>query len=166
MGGCQISMNKSVTNMYGSTLLALRGGGWVSNFQKKALCNTWMAPYAYHTNVLFAAGDRVPLPPRLGPALQDRPGQPVGPGLGAGLQSWTAAGRGEHRQASSEAVPGWLGGPAARLLLFRWHDDHIRQRRVSHILFSLFHDRCLFASFTTFPERGSHCVVCKRIIVN
>ena len=28
-------MNKSVTNMYGSTLLALRGGGWVSNFQKK-----------------------------------------------------------------------------------------------------------------------------------
>ena len=28
---------KSVTKMYGSMLLALRGGGWVSNFQKK-LC--------------------------------------------------------------------------------------------------------------------------------
>ena len=28
---------KSVTKMYGSTLLALRGG---SNFQKKALCNS------------------------------------------------------------------------------------------------------------------------------
>ena len=26
---------KTVTKMYGSTLLALRGGGWVSNFQKK-----------------------------------------------------------------------------------------------------------------------------------
>ena len=29
---CQISREKSVTN--GSTLLALRGGGWGSNFQK------------------------------------------------------------------------------------------------------------------------------------
>ena len=35
---------KSVTKMYGSTLLALGGGGWVSNFQKKALCSTSMAP--------------------------------------------------------------------------------------------------------------------------
>ena len=26
---------KSVTKMHGSTLLTLRGGGWVSNFQKK-----------------------------------------------------------------------------------------------------------------------------------
>ena len=34
---------KSVTTMYGSTVLALRGGGWVSNFQKKALRNSWMA---------------------------------------------------------------------------------------------------------------------------
>ena len=31
---------KSVAKMYGSTLLALRGGGWGSNFQKKVLCNT------------------------------------------------------------------------------------------------------------------------------
>ena len=38
--GCQISRKKSITKMYGSTLLALRGGGWVSNFQKKALRNT------------------------------------------------------------------------------------------------------------------------------
>ena len=30
---------KSVMKMYGSTLLVLRGGGWVSNFQKKVLCN-------------------------------------------------------------------------------------------------------------------------------
>ena len=35
VGGCQISLKKSVTKMYGSTLLALRGSGWVSNFQKK-----------------------------------------------------------------------------------------------------------------------------------
>ena len=28
---------KSVTNMYGSTLLALQGGVWVSNFQKKSV---------------------------------------------------------------------------------------------------------------------------------
>ena len=31
---------KSVTKMYGSTLLALRGDGWVSNLRKKALHNT------------------------------------------------------------------------------------------------------------------------------
>ena len=31
---------KSVTKMYGSTLLALRRGGWVSNFQEKVLRNT------------------------------------------------------------------------------------------------------------------------------
>ena len=28
---------KSVTKMYGSTLSALRGGGWVSNFQKTSV---------------------------------------------------------------------------------------------------------------------------------
>ena len=28
---------KSVGKMYGSTLLALRGGGWVSNIQKKSI---------------------------------------------------------------------------------------------------------------------------------
>ena len=31
---------KSVTEVYGSMLFALRGGGWGSNFQKKALSNT------------------------------------------------------------------------------------------------------------------------------
>ena len=35
-GSAQISD----TNMHGPTLLALRGGGLVSNLQKKALCNT------------------------------------------------------------------------------------------------------------------------------
>ena len=35
VGGGQISWEKSVTKKYGSTLLALRGGGWESNFQKK-----------------------------------------------------------------------------------------------------------------------------------
>ena len=31
-------LGKSVTKMYGSTLLlALRGGGWVSNFQEKSV---------------------------------------------------------------------------------------------------------------------------------
>ena len=42
VGGGTVSgfPEKSITKMYGSTLLALRGGGWVSNFLKKALCNT------------------------------------------------------------------------------------------------------------------------------
>ena len=42
VGGGMVSdfLEKSVTKMYGSTLLALRGGGCLSNFQKKALCNT------------------------------------------------------------------------------------------------------------------------------
>ena len=37
---------KSVTKMYGSTLLVLRGGGWGSNFQEKSVpvCNILMAP--------------------------------------------------------------------------------------------------------------------------
>ena len=35
---------KSVTKVYGSTLLALRGGWWVSISRKWALRNTWMAP--------------------------------------------------------------------------------------------------------------------------
>ena len=34
----------SITKMYGSTLLALRGGGWVSDVQKKMLRYTRMAP--------------------------------------------------------------------------------------------------------------------------
>ena len=28
---------KSVTKVYGSTVLALRGGGWVSNFQENSI---------------------------------------------------------------------------------------------------------------------------------
>ena len=41
-GGWGVSdfLEKSVTKVYGSMLLALRGGGLGSNFQKKALCNT------------------------------------------------------------------------------------------------------------------------------
>ena len=37
VGGGVVSAftEKSVTKMYGSTLLALRGGGWGSNFQEK-----------------------------------------------------------------------------------------------------------------------------------
>ena len=35
-GSAQIS----VTTVHGQTLLALRGGGWVSNLQEKALRNT------------------------------------------------------------------------------------------------------------------------------
>ena len=34
-GGVSAFTEKSVTKMYGSTLLALRGGGWESNFQEK-----------------------------------------------------------------------------------------------------------------------------------
>ena len=61
MGGCQISLKKALRRLrfkvisvtrgwvgvefsekkryegYGSRLLALRGGGWVSNFQKKSV---------------------------------------------------------------------------------------------------------------------------------
>ena len=33
-------LGEGVTNTYVSMLLALRGGGWVSNFQKKVLINT------------------------------------------------------------------------------------------------------------------------------
>ena len=42
VGGGRVSdfPEKRVTKMYGSTLFALRGGGWVLNFQKKALRNT------------------------------------------------------------------------------------------------------------------------------
>ena len=37
-GGGGVSFHgKSVTKMYGSTLLALRGGGWGSNFQEKSV---------------------------------------------------------------------------------------------------------------------------------
>ena len=43
-GGCQLSRKKSVTKMYGSTLLALRGGGWGSNLQEKSVRNILMAP--------------------------------------------------------------------------------------------------------------------------
>ena len=39
LGGGRVSdlPAKSVTKMYGSALLALRRGGWVSNFQKKSV---------------------------------------------------------------------------------------------------------------------------------
>ena len=42
VGGGRVSgfLEKSITKMYGSKLLTLEGGGWVSNFQKKALRNT------------------------------------------------------------------------------------------------------------------------------
>ena len=42
--GCQISQKKSITKVYGSTLLALRGGGWGSKFQETVLRDTLMAP--------------------------------------------------------------------------------------------------------------------------
>ena len=41
VGGCQISLKKSVTKMYDSTLLALRGGvGGCQISRKKVLHNT------------------------------------------------------------------------------------------------------------------------------
>ena len=43
-GGVSAFTEKSVTKMYGSTLLALRGGGWGSNFQEKSVRNILMAP--------------------------------------------------------------------------------------------------------------------------
>ena len=43
-GGVSDFLEKSIMKVYGSMLLALRGGGWGSNFQKKVLRNTWMAP--------------------------------------------------------------------------------------------------------------------------
>ena len=42
VGGCQFSRKKSVTKVM---LLVSRGGGWVSIFHKKAISNTWIAPY-------------------------------------------------------------------------------------------------------------------------
>ena len=36
-GGCQIFWKKSVTKVECSMLLALRGGGWGSNFQKNSV---------------------------------------------------------------------------------------------------------------------------------
>ena len=36
-GGVSAFPEKSVTKVYGSTLLALRGGGWGSNFQEKSV---------------------------------------------------------------------------------------------------------------------------------
>ena len=45
-GGVGVSAfpGKSVMKVYDSALLALRGGGWGSNLQEKALCITSMAP--------------------------------------------------------------------------------------------------------------------------
>ena len=47
-GGVYGSAQISVTKVLATTLLVLRGvgcpRGGVSNFQKKALCNNWMAP--------------------------------------------------------------------------------------------------------------------------
>ena len=39
-------------------LLALRGGGWGSNFQKKALRNTWMAPNDERSKYLLFVYDQ------------------------------------------------------------------------------------------------------------
>ena len=36
-GGVSAFPERSVTKVYGSTLLALRGGGWGSNFQEKSV---------------------------------------------------------------------------------------------------------------------------------
>ena len=36
-GGVSAFPEKSVTKVYGSTLLTLRGGGWGSNFQEKSV---------------------------------------------------------------------------------------------------------------------------------
>ena len=43
-GGVSAFTEKNVTKMYGSTLLALRGGGCGSNFQEKSVPNILMAP--------------------------------------------------------------------------------------------------------------------------
>ena len=51
VGGGRVSNfhEKILTKMWGSTLLlALRGGGWVPNFEKKALYVTLEWPLAYH----------------------------------------------------------------------------------------------------------------------
>ena len=37
VGGVSAFPEKSVTKVYGSTLLALRGGGWGSNFREKSV---------------------------------------------------------------------------------------------------------------------------------
>ena len=39
-GGIRVKMEISVTKVYGPTILTLPGGLRVSNFQKRALCNT------------------------------------------------------------------------------------------------------------------------------
>ena len=41
-GGCRVGVSfpgkkKSITEVYGSTLLSLRGGGWGSNSQEKSV---------------------------------------------------------------------------------------------------------------------------------
>ena len=38
--GCHTLLGKSATEVYGSTLLAFRGGGWVSNDRKIVLRDT------------------------------------------------------------------------------------------------------------------------------
>ena len=45
--GGQIFQKKHYEGLKGSMLFALRGRGWVFNFQKKALRNTLMAPNIY-----------------------------------------------------------------------------------------------------------------------
>ena len=40
VGGYTDQLRLACTKVHGQTLLALRGGGWVSNLQEKALCNT------------------------------------------------------------------------------------------------------------------------------
>ena len=46
-GGGRVSTftEKRITKVHGSMLLAFRGGGWVSIFQKKGLRNIWMTPF-------------------------------------------------------------------------------------------------------------------------
>ena len=53
VGAGQLSRKKSVTKVYGSMLLTLRGGGWGSNFLEKALRNTRMAPTSYMMHCNF-----------------------------------------------------------------------------------------------------------------
>ena len=44
VGGVSAFTKKSVTKMYGSMSLALRGGGWGSNFHEKSVRSILMAP--------------------------------------------------------------------------------------------------------------------------
>ena len=43
-GGCQLSRKKALRRCTVQRYLALRGGGWGSNFQEKSVRNILMAP--------------------------------------------------------------------------------------------------------------------------